>query len=232
MINQLQMFIEETKAESSSVSLHIANAVLPAGMGSLNVLIGFEESQASCIEFRKLGHKAFSCDLKKCSGGKPEWHLQMDIFQAINLKKWDLIILHPPCTYTALCGNRWYWNSPLRKEGIELCKKSWEAACAVCDAVVLEQPKTIMQKYIGKRSQTIHPWQFGHGETKETWLWIKGLPLLQPTNIVEGRENRIWKMPPSANRQELRSKTYPGIAQAFASQYSFFIIREKRYIGV
>ena len=167
-----------------------------------------------------------------CSGGKPEWHLPMDIFQAINLKKWDLIILHPPCTYTALCGNRWYWNSPLRLEGIELCKRSWEAACAVCDAVVLEQPKTIMQKYIGKRSQTIHPWQFGHGETKETWLWIKGLPLLQPTNIVDGRENRIWKMPPSANRQELRSKTYPGIASAFASQYSFFIIREKRYIGV
>jgi hypothetical protein len=76
-----------------------------------------------------------------------------------------------------------------------------------------------MQRYIGKRSQTIHPWQFGHGETKETWLWIKGLPLLKPTNIVEGRENRIWKMPPSPNRQELRSKTYPGIAQAFAMQF-------------
>jgi hypothetical protein len=185
----------------------------------VNILIGFEESQASCIEFRKLGHDAFSCDLKKCSGGKPEWHLQMDIFEALHLKKWDLIILHPPCTYTALCGNRWYWNSPLRIEGIELCKRSWEVACSVCDKVVLEQPKTIMQKYIGKRSQTIHPYQFGHGETKETWLWVKGLPLLQPTNIVDGRENRIWKMPPSPERAELRSKTYPGIAQAFASQW-------------
>lgn len=110
-----------------------------------NVLIGFEESQASCIAFRKLGHNAFSCDLKKCSGGKPEWHLQMDIFQAIRLKKWDLIILHPPCTYTALCGNRWYWNSPLRLEGIDLCKRSWESACAVCDSVVLEQPIMICQ---------------------------------------------------------------------------------------
>lgn len=84
----------------------------------MNVLIGFEESQAVCIAFRKLGHNSFSNDLKKCSGGHAEWHLQIDIFEAINLMKWDLIILHPPCTYTALCGNRWYWNSPLRKEGV------------------------------------------------------------------------------------------------------------------
>jgi hypothetical protein len=102
----------------------------------LNVLIGFEESQATTIEFRKLGHNSFSCDLKSCSGGHPEWHLQMDIFKALYLKEWDLIILHPPCTYTALCGNRWYYNSHLRTEGIELCKKSWKVACNVCDCVV------------------------------------------------------------------------------------------------
>jgi hypothetical protein len=186
----------------------------------MNVLIGFEESQAVCIEMRKLGHNAFSNDLKDCSGGYPEYHLKMDIFEAIGLRNWDLIILHPPCTYTALCGNRWYWNSPLRMEGVNLCKSAYEAACAVCARVVLEQPKTIMQKYIGKRSQTIHPWQFGHGETKETWLWIKGLPLLKPTDIVPGRENRIWKMPPSEKRQELRSKTYQGIARAFADQFT------------
>ena len=209
----------EQKVQNLHVSQHSSNEMLGEGMGSLNVLFGFEESQASTIEFRKLGHNAFSCDLKKCSGGKPEWHLQMDIFEAIDMKQWDIIFLHPPCTYTALCGNRWYWNSPLRKEGIDLCKRSWEAACSVCDKVGLEQPKTIMQRYIGKRSQTIHPWQFGHGETKETWLWLKGLPLLEPTNIVNGRENRIWKMPPSPDRQELRSKTYPGIASAFAMQW-------------
>lgn len=185
----------------------------------MKVLIGFEESQAIAKEFRKLGHEAYSCDLQECSGGHPEWHLQMDIFQALRLKKWDLVILHPPCTYTALCGNRWYWDSLLRIEGISLCKKAWEVACDVCDKVVLEQPKTIMQKYIGKKSQVIHPWQFGHGETKETWLWIKGLPLLNPTNVVEGRENRIWKMPPSKERSKLRSKTYPGIAKAIAEQY-------------
>lgn len=186
------------------------------------ILIGFEESQAVCIEFRKLGHNAFSCDLQECSGGHPEWHLKCDIFDAIKLMKWDLIILHPPCTYTALCGNRWYYNSPLRDEGVLLCYNSWQAACNVCDRVVLEQPKTIMQKHLGPKSQVIHPWQFGHGETKETWLWIKGLPNLVPTDIVDGRENRIWKMPPSKDRGKLRSKTYLGIAKAMAEQWSVF----------
>jgi hypothetical protein len=147
----------------------------------------------------------------------------MDIFEAIRLKKWDLIVLHPPCTFTALCGNRWYYNSPLRIEGAILCKNSWETACSVCDKVVLEQPKTIMQRYIGKKSQVIHPWQFGHGETKETWLWLKGLPKLIPTDVVQGREQRIWKMPASKDRGKLRSKTYPGIAKALAVQYTAFI---------
>ncbi len=189
----------------------------------MEILIGFEESQAITIEFRSLGHNAFSCDLQDCSGGHPEWHLKGDIFDAIRLQKWDLIILHPPCTYTALCGNRWYWNNPLRSEGIGLCKNAWEKACEVCEHVALEQPKTIMQRYIGKRNQTIHPWQFGHGETKETWLWLKNLPKLKPTNIVEGRENLIFKMPPSKDRQKLRSKTYPGIASAIAFQYTSFL---------
>jgi hypothetical protein len=186
----------------------------------MKVLIGFEESQAVCIEFRKLGHEAYSCDLLSASGLHPEWHLQMDFFKALYLKKWDLIILHPPCTYTALCGNRWYWDKQERIDGIQLCVDAWKYSNRVCDKVALEQPKTIMQRYIGKKSQVIQPWQFGHGETKETWLWLWGLPLLKPTNIVEGREHKIWKMPPSPDRQKLRSKTYPGIAQAFASQWS------------
>lgn len=185
----------------------------------MEILIGCEESQTVCIEFRKLGHNAFSCDLLDCSGGHPEWHLKMDIFKALLLKKWDLIILHCPCTYTALCGNRWYYNSPLRIEGIEFTKKCFELAKSVCDKVVLEQPKTIMQKYIGKKSQAIQPYEFGHGETKETWLWVVGLPLLKATNNVTGRENRIWKMPPSEDRAKLRSKTYRGIAEAIAEQY-------------
>jgi len=187
----------------------------------MNVLVGFEESQVVCKAFRAKGHKAYSNDLKGCSGGHPEWHLEMDFFRAVRLKEWDLIILHPPCTYTAICGNRWYWNSPLREVGIRLCKDAWIESCYVCEMVALEQPKTIMQRYIGNKTQVIHPWQFGHGETKETWLWLCGLPLLKPTNIVEGREHKIWKMPPSENRQELRSKTYPGIAEAMANQWGF-----------
>jgi len=212
----LQMMIRDTDLQ---ITTEPGMNYIP-GYNQPFILIGFEESQAITRELRFRGYNAFSCDLQDCSGSMPEFHLKMDIFKAINLRKWDMIILHPPCTYTALCGNRWYWNSELRTEGIELCKNAWNEACKVCDYVGLEQPKTIMQRYIGKRSQTIHPWQFGHGETKETWLWLKNLPELKPTNIVEGRENLIWKMPPSKDRQKLRSKTYPGIAQAIAEQWT------------
>ena len=191
---------------------------------NMNILVGFEESQAITIELRNLKQNAFSCDIQNCSGGFPEYHLHMDIFKAIKLKKWDLIILHPPCTFTAVCGNRWYWNSQKRIDGIKLCKDSWEFACSVCDSVALEQPKTIMQRYIGKKSQVIHPWQYGHGETKETWLWLKGLPLLKPTNIVNGREHRIYNMPQSKERSKIRSKTYPGIARAIAEQWTTAVV--------
>jgi hypothetical protein len=187
------------------------------------ILVAFEESQAVTKELRKLGHEAFSCDLLPCSGGHPEWHIQGDALPVIAQGGWDIIILHPPCTFTALSGNRWYFNSPKREEGIKLCKDAWDIACSVCDKVMLEQPKTIMQRFIGKKSQVIHPWQFGHGETKETWLWLKGLPDLLPTNIVEGRENKIWKMPPSGDRGKLRSKTYQGIAEAIANQWGKLI---------
>lgn len=181
------------------------------------ILIGFEESATVRQEFERLGWDAWSCDL--LPSRVPGKHYQCDIFDVL-CRDWDFIILHPPCTFTALCGNRWYWNSPERLQGICLCKRSWEIACSVCKRVALEQPKTIMQKYIGKRSQVIHPWQFGHGETKETWLWLKGLPDLLPTNIVAGREHRIWKMPPGPDRQRERSLTYPGIARAMAEQWT------------
>lgn len=194
----------------------------------ISVLVGFEESQAITIELRKRGYNAFSCDLQDCSGFMPEYHLKMDIFKAIKLQSWDMIILHPPCTYTALCGNRWYWKSELRTQGIELCRNAWNEARKACQHVALEQPKTIMQRHIGQRTQTIHPWQFGHGETKETWLWLKGLPTLNPTNIVDGRENKIWKMPPSSERSKIRSKTYPGIAAAIADQWGVYVEKNKQ----
>lgn len=184
----------------------------------MNVLVGCEESQEVTAAFIALGHNAMSCDIAY-PGAKGLPHYQGDIFEALKLRKWDLIILHPPCTFTSLSGNRWYWNSPLRIQGANFCKDLWNAACAICDLVALEQPKTIMQRYIGEYSQSIQPYQFGHGETKETWLWLKGLPNLRPTNKVDGRETRIWKMPPSPDRQRLRSRTYPGIAQAMAQQW-------------
>jgi hypothetical protein len=180
------------------------------------VLVVCEESQVVCKAFRALGHEAYSCDLKPCSGGHPEWHKQYDCRKAIVERRWDIIILHPPCTYTALCGNRWYWNSELRKEGAKFCEDVWNLACSVCDRVALEQPKTIMQRFIGKRTQVIHPWMFGHGETKETWLWLKNLDELKATNEVGGREHKIWKMAPSKDRSEKRSKTYTGIGDAMA----------------
>lgn len=183
----------------------------------MNVLINCEESGTVRDEFMRLGHNAWSCDL--VPSRVPGNHLQMDARKAIAIRKWDLIINHPPCTYTALCGNRWYWNSPLRIEGTKLCSEIWYLSCACCELVALEQPKTIMQRYIGKRSQSIQPYDFGHGETKETWLWLKNLPPLTPTNRVGGREHRIWKMPPSETRQRDRSVTYPGIARAMAEQW-------------
>jgi len=190
-------------------------------------LVGFEESQEITIRLRAKGIKAFSCDIQDCSGGHPEWHLKMDIKEALLLRAWSGIILHSPCTFTALCGNRWYYNSPLRPEGVELCKSSWDMACELCDNVALEQPKTIMQRYIGKRSQTIHPWQFGHKEMKETWLWLKGFPNLNHTDVVgpppgdkvERRKwEKIWLMS-GKDRSKKRSKTYPGIAEAIADQW-------------
>jgi hypothetical protein len=183
------------------------------------VLVGFEKSQEITAAFIALGHNAMSCDLNY-DGEKNLPHYRGDVFDAMKMKAWDLIILHPPCTYTALCGNRWYWNSPLRQDGIDLCVRAWNEAKKYSYKVALEQPKTIMQKYIGKRSQSIQPWQFGHGETKETWLWLYNLPLLIPTDEVEGREHHIWKMAPSPDRQKERSKTFMGIAIAIADQWS------------
>lgn len=191
----------------------------------MNVLVGFEQSQEVTAAFIAEGHNAMSCDLNY-QGEKGLPHYQGDVFDLLN-RRWDLIILHPPCTFTALCGNRWYWDSPLRQEGIDLCVRAWNKARECSDKVALEQPKTIMQRYLGKRSQTIHPSQFGHPETKETWLWLHGLPPLAPTNDVSemmkdlpnSEKHRIWYMSASCDRRKERSKTYPGIAQAFAQQW-------------
>ena len=189
---------------------------------TLDVLVGCEESQEVTAAFIALGDNAMSCDLYY-PGAKGLPHYQGDVREAIVMKQWDIIVLHPPCTFTSISGNRWYWKSPLRIEGARFCKDVWDLARKHCKHVALEQPKTIMQRYIGKRSQIIQPHQFGHGETKETWLWLWNLPELIPTDIVDGRVHRIWKMAPSKTRQKDRSATYPGIANAFAKQWSEYV---------
>ena len=187
----------------------------------MKVLIGCEESQVVCKAFRDKGHEAFSCDLVE-TRGNPEWHIQGDIMD--NLEGWDLIILHPDCTAMAVSGNRWYGNgmpyNDERRKAIEWTSKLWYKACELCDKVVLENPVSVIFTALGIKPQYIQPHQFGHGETKKTGLALHGLPNLKPTNEVEGREQRVWKMPPGPNRKRDRSVTYQGIADAFADQWS------------
>lgn len=195
----------------------------------MRVLIGCEESQAVCKAFRERGHEAYSCDLLPCSGGHPEWHIQQDIVQTISIGKWDLIILHPPCTALAVSGNRWYGEGmprySERLEAIKWTENLWNQAISVCDQVVLENPVGVLSKSkVMPKPIYVQPWQFGHGETKKTGLWYHGVEPLQPTNIVEGREQRVWKMAPDkkgneGQRAKERSKTYEGIAKAFAQQW-------------
>ena len=195
-------------------------------MKPLSVLVGFEESQEVTAAFIALGHNAMSCDLYH-SGAKGLPHYQGDVFDIL-CRGWDLVILHPPCTFTSVSGNRWYWNSPLRIEGAELCKRAWDEARKYSRRVALEQPKTIMQKYIGPRSQAIQPWQFGHMETKETWIWLYNLPPLVGTNnvysemmkLTKAERERVFYMSPGPDRQKERSRTYTGIAQAMATQWT------------
>lgn len=185
----------------------------------MSVLVACEESQAVANAFRELGIEAYSCDILPCSGGHPEWHYQGDVVPLLHCD-WDMIIGFPPCTHLAVSGARWFEQK--RKDG-----RQWQAinfflymAGAKCNRIAIENPVGIMSSVYRKPDQIIQPYQFGHGETKKTCLWLKGLPLLKPTDEVDGREQRIWKMPPSEQRSILRSKTYPGIAKAMAEQWS------------
>lgn len=186
----------------------------------MKVLVGCEESQIVCKAFRAKGHEAFSCDLKPCSGGRSEWHIRGDVMDALYMKPWNIIILHPDCTRMAVSGNRYYAGTREREEAVQWTVNLWEKAISVCSFVCLENPVSVIFQHLWSgETQYIQPWQFGHGETKKTGLYLHCLPRLRPSNIVNGREQRILKMPPSENRKELRSKTYPGIAAAMAAQW-------------
>lgn len=185
----------------------------------MKILVACEESQAVTIELRRLGHEAYSCDIIPCSGGHPEWHLQVDALELLKMK-WDMILAFPPCTHLAVSGARYFEQK--RKDGRQQAAIDFfmQFANADCSKIAIENPVGIMSTYYRKPDQIIQPWQFGHGETKKTCLWLKGLPPLISTEIVEGREQRIWKMPPSEDRAKNRAKTFPGIARAMAEQWA------------
>ncbi len=203
-------------------------------MRKLKIICGCEESQAVANAFRALGHEAYSCDLLPCSGSHPEYHLQMDVFEAIKLKKWDLGIFFPTCTYLTVSANKWYKDQPKRKSGALVGAERRQAReeavkffMALYNAdiphIAVENPVGIMSTRFRKPDQVVQPWMFGHGETKATCLWLKGLPKLTPTDIVKGREQRLHKLPPTKDRTKLRSKTYSGIALGMAKQYSQYL---------
>jgi len=191
----------------------------------MRAIIACEESQTVCKAFRKKGWEAWSCDTQDCSGGYPEWHLKGDVFTFLD-KGWDLMIAHPPCTYLCNSGVSWLHKDESRwgkmRLGANFFKRLLEYEIP---HLAVENP--IMHKYaveiIGRRQdQIVQPWQFGHGETKATGFWLRGLPKLEPTNIVAGREQRLHKLPPSKDRAKLRSKTFPGIAEAMAEQWGSY----------
>ena len=204
----------------------------------MRVLVACEESQAVTKEFRRLGHEAYSCDIIPCSGGHPEWHLQQDVIPLLK-EKWDMIIAFPPCTYLTVTGNRWFNVERYGEKAIQRHKDREEAikffmafANADCPRIAIENPVGIMSSTWRKPNQIINPYEFGDSFEKKTCLWLKGIPKLKPTNIVDkpprkhfnsGKSMPAWYAEawhlPKDERAKLRSKTFPGIAKAMAEQW-------------
>lgn len=236
-------------------------------MKILKVLVACEESQTVCKAFRELGHEAYSCDIQLCSGGHPEWHIQTDVSGILewqdhgnntggiwfttcdgefhDIDEWDLHVAHPPCTYLTVTGNRWfnvdrYGDKALKR--LEERQKAMEFFMlfvnADCLHIAIENPIGYVSSAYRKPDQIIHPYHFGHPERKATCLWLKGLPKLEYTNVVDpivikykngkGTDNpwhmNTMKLPP-AERSKERSKTFPGIAKAMAKQWSEYILQ-------
>lgn len=181
----------------------------------MKILVACEFSGIVREAFRKRGHDAWSCDLLPAEDGS-EFHIQGDCIQALE-DRWDLMIAHPPCTHLAVSGARWFKDK--QKEQAEALDFVKLLLNAPIEKIALENPVSIISSKIRKPDQIIQPWQFGHGETKATCLWLKNLPLLKPTKIVDGRVARVHNLPPSPDRWKLRSITYQGIADAMAEQW-------------
>lgn len=194
----------------------------------MKILCACEESQAVTIELRKLGHEAYSCDIQKCSGGHPEWHIQGDVLPLLS-ESWDMIIAFPPCTYLTNAGNR-HLNQPGRIEkrlaAYEFFMQFYNNSCS---KIAIENPVGYVNSII-KPSQIINPFQFGDSYRKRTCLWLKGLPLLvpdyvcpppEPVYVQPNGKRRYWvETVSSSDRQKIRSKTFPGIAAAMAFQWT------------
>ena len=204
----------------------------------MKVLVACEESQEVCKAFRAKGHEAYSCDILPESGGHSEWHIQGDVVPLLD-NGWDLIIAHPPCTYLTVTGNRWFNVERYGEKAIERQKLREEAiefflriANAKCDKIAIENPVGIISSVYRKPDQIIQPYYFGDAFEKKTCLWLKGLPKLKPTNMVEppprvkfasGKTmpewySKCWHLP-AEQRSIMRSKTFPGFAKAMAEQW-------------
>lgn len=180
----------------------------------MKVLVACEYSGTVRDAFLRAGHNAMSCDLLPTDSVGP--HYQGNVMDVLN-DGWDLMIAHPPCTHLAVSGARWFRDKQTEQsEALDFVRALMNAPI---NRIAIENPVSVISSRIRKPDQIIQPWQFGHGETKATCLWLKNLPKLTPTNIVEGRDNRIHRMPPSPDRWKLRSTTYTGIAQAMAEQW-------------
>lgn len=213
-------------------------AAFPTGKGlMMKILVACEESQAVTIAFRERGHEAFSCDIEPCSGGHPEWHLQQDVIPLLK-ERWDMIIAFPPCTYMSNAGAcRMYPRKGQIDE--ERLAKAMQAKDffmafynADCERVVIENPVPLSVVGLPEKTQVIQPYEFGHPFTKKTYLWLKGIPRLMPTNIVEPLgpyvcgNSEIWKKQAAKGvvygkekSAKHRSKTFPGVAKAMAEQW-------------
>lgn len=183
----------------------------------MKILIACEESQVVTKAFRDKGHEAYSCDILPTSGDYPEWHRQGNVMPMLS-EDWDMVIAFPPCTHLSSSGARW-WPEKQRDgrqaRAINFFKMFTYLSCPWA----IENPIGLMSTEYRKPDQIIQPWQYGHGETKATCLWLNKLSPLEPTNIVEGRKPKMWLMPPGPDRAKLRSKTYEGIALAMAEQW-------------
>ena len=180
----------------------------------MRVLVACEYSGVVRDAFLAAGHDAMSCDLLPTDAPGPHWH--GDVRDVLGWD-WDLMIAHPPCTHLAVSGARWFKDKQVEQaQALDFVRLLLDAPIP---RIALENPVSIISSRIRKPDQIIQPWQFGHGETKATCLWIKGLPLLQSTCVVDGRDARVHRMSPSPNRWKERSRTYTGIAAAMAAQW-------------